>query len=432
LSRWHDSWLRIPSLCVLGGALALATACGSAAPAAPSSPPAKAGGASTAPAATSASSAAGGQASTYTIPAVLEVTGAAAFLGKEEQQALQVYAKSINAAGGIDGHPLAFAVQDDQSSPSVALQEVDGLLAKHVPVILGPSLVADCAAVEAAAQQAHVVDYCLSPGIHPATGSYVFSGSASTDALAQSALTYFRSQGWTRVGVITSSDATGQDAQRALKAAMALPANSGSLRIVANEQFDPTSPDVTAQLVKIKAANPQVLIAWTTGTPISTVFKGVVSTGLNVPVYTTDGNQTYAEMHAFAQFLPKALYFSSPAWAAESLLPAGAVRDAVQGFYKAFAATGAKPDVGQSLAWDPAELVVAAVQKFGVGMTAQQLHGYLEQLTNAPGINGPHNFVKYPQRGLSADNAYVVRWSASQDTWVPVSGPGGGPLPAGH
>ena len=80
------------------------------------------------------------------------------------------------------------------------------------------------------------------------------------------------------------------------------------MQVVERQRFNPTDVTVSAQIERIKAADPQALIAWSTGAPIATVFKAVLEAGLNVPVGTTNGNQTYAQMTQYRGFLPKDLY----------------------------------------------------------------------------------------------------------------------------
>jgi hypothetical protein len=58
----------------------------------------------------------------YKIDVVTSLTGGASFLGKGEQQSLQLLEKSVNKAGGINGRPLELVFYDDQSSPQVAVQ----------------------------------------------------------------------------------------------------------------------------------------------------------------------------------------------------------------------------------------------------------------------------------------------------------------------
>jgi branched-chain amino acid transport system substrate-binding protein len=58
----------------------------------------------------------------------------------------------------------------------------------------------------------------------------------------------------------------------------------------------------------------EMLIDWSTGTPIATIFQGMVQAGLDVPVVTTAGNMTYAQMRQYAAFLPKRLLIGAPEW----------------------------------------------------------------------------------------------------------------------
>src|SRR5437016_6210573 len=78
----------------------------------------------------------------YKINVILPLTGIASFLGKEEQQTLQVHEKFINRTGGILNRPIQYVFYDDQSNPQTAVQLVKQVSASNPPVILGSSLVA--------------------------------------------------------------------------------------------------------------------------------------------------------------------------------------------------------------------------------------------------------------------------------------------------
>ena len=56
------------------------------------------------------------------------------------------------------------------------------------------------------------------------------------------------------------------------------------------------------------------MVAWSTGSPIATVFRAMIQAGLDLPVGTTGGNMTYAQMNQFADILPKELYLPAPEW----------------------------------------------------------------------------------------------------------------------
>ena len=102
----------------------------------------------------------------YDIHVILPLTGGGAFVGKGQQRQPRCTRRDVNKAGGIKGRPLHFVYHDDQTSPQVAVQLANDVLAEKPAVILGSSLVAMCAAI-APLMKNGPVDYCLSPGYHP-------------------------------------------------------------------------------------------------------------------------------------------------------------------------------------------------------------------------------------------------------------------------
>ncbi len=367
---------------------------------------------------------AGRAAEPFEINAILPLTGAASFLGKEEAAALSVIEEAVNKSGGISGRPIKFTIADDQSNPQIGVQLMNGVIAKKPAVILGSSLVAVCSAMMPLAKDGPA-NYCFSPGIHPPEGSYVFSSSISTTDLLAASAVYFRERGWRRIAIITSSDATGQDAERGIDAAFN--AQSG-IQIIDREHFNTTDVSVAAQMSHVKTSGAQALIAWSTGTPIATILRGIVDAGIDMPVETTNGNLTYAQMKAYASFMPKEFYFAAPPAIAPDQLSNGPVKRKVTDYINAFKSSGTRPDIGQSLAWDPAFLILDAYKKLGLGASAAQIKDYLDNLRGWVGINGQYDFRTVPQRGVGVSNVIMVRWDAAKDTWVGVSKLGGKPL----
>jgi len=119
----------------------------------------------------------------FAIPVILPLTGNAAFLGQGEKRSLEIQEKVVNDGGGINGTPIHYAFNDDQSSPQVAVQLANQIAAQHPSVILGSAIVAMCNAMTPlTCQRADPV--LLSPGIHPASGAPVFTSFVSTHDLA--------------------------------------------------------------------------------------------------------------------------------------------------------------------------------------------------------------------------------------------------------
>ncbi len=372
-----------------------------------------------------AASTANVQAAPRTIDVILPLTGATAFLGKAQQTAL-INLQAAIAAGIIKAEPVNFVFHDDQTSPQNAVQLATGLVDSKPAVILGSSQVAMCNAMAPLMKNGPVM-FCFSPGIHPATGSFVFTSGVDTKDLAAAMIRYWRMKGVTRLGLITSTDASGQDAERNIRALVALPENK-DIAIVGDARFNPGDVSVSAQIQRIKGTNPEALIAWATGGPIATVFKGISEAGLEIPVATTNGNMTYAQMDQYAAVLPKELYIPSPPFMGTDLGEVSEPQKTARAqFYAAYKASGIVPDSASTLGWDPAMLVLSALSQLGPDATAEQLRAKLAGTTGFIGVNGTYDFPTVPQRGVGEHEAVVTKWNPAAHTWQPVSLAGGVP-----
>jgi branched-chain amino acid transport system substrate-binding protein len=371
------------------------------------------------------SSSSGGSA--YTIHAIVSQTGSASFLGSEEAAALNALAKHVNATGGIDGHQLAFAISDNQSTASTSVSLASPLISQ-APVLLVGSVTSTDKPVDDLTASSGPVIYDLSPGDHPKPGSFVYSSSNSTTNQTQAFINFAASKGWKKVGVISSTDSSGQDGWTNIQNAVAN--SDGAVTISDHEAFDPKAVSVTTELSKIKATNPQALLIWTTGTPLGTVLNGMQQLGMDsLPTMTTNGNASNAEMQRLAGELPPQIYFPGAPFMAGLQNLTGQTKTQVQAFDTAMQAAGQKvPDEGDALSWDPGLILVSALKKLGTGATASQIQQYISSLTNFAGINGTYNFTDKSipdNRGLTISSVYVAQWNKSQGIWTAASGPAG-------
>ena len=377
---------------------------------------------------TSPSSAYGARSGTpYTIHAIVSQTGSASFLGVEQKAALMALQSQVNSTGGIDGHPLAFDIADNQSTASVSVSLASSLISQ-VPVLIVGSVTTVDRPVDALVTSSGPVIYDLSPGDHPTRGSFVYSSANSTTTQTQAFVNFAESKGWHHVAAITSTDASGQDGWTNIQKAVA--ASGGAVTITDHETFAPTSVSVTTQLSKIKATNPQALMVWTTGTPFSTVVKGMQQVGAtSLPTMTTNGNESYKELTGLGSELPGQLYFPSSQYQVGPQSLTGQAQTVAQNFYSAMKAVGQPvPDEGDALAWDPALILVSAIKKLGVNATAAQIHSYISSLSDFVGVNGTYNFTDSSipdNRGLNINSVYITQWDQAARNWVGVSGAAG-------
>jgi branched-chain amino acid transport system substrate-binding protein len=362
----------------------------------------------------------------YDIYAILPTTGGASFLGKAEAEALKVFTDDLNKSGGIKGRPLNVIVLDDQTNPQIAVQLMNQALEKHPAIVLDGGPAATCRAT-AALIASGPFQYCLTPSIHPAPGSFQFSALYSSDDILAVSLRYLVARGFKKIGVLNGTDASGQDADTILQGLIKTPefANAG-VTYSAYEHYGLSDISVDAQLSRIKASGAQAFIAFTTGTPIATVLHGMQNIGLDIPLVTSPGNMSYAQMESYKSFMPKELLFAGPPALVPEQLTDRGVRDAVAHFTAAFkAANGQRPDLLAAVAWDPMGLLSAVLAKRGLGATPEQLRADVASTRDWAGTLGRYNFVTTPQRGISQNWVIMERWDPDKDAWVAISKPGG-------
>ena len=237
------------------------------------------------------------------IDVILSQTGTAAFLGQGETQALKILQGVVNTKGGIAGRPVQFDIGDDQSTPTQAVALMNSAQAHKPGALLGTGFTATCLAIlPLAARNNGPATYCMTPGVHPAAGSYGFSANVGTESIAPVMLRFFKEKGWTRFAFMNSTDASGQDVLEAVTRAMKLP-EFKPMTMVAEEHFNTSDISVSAQIARIKSAQPQAVIFWTAGTGFGTVLRNAHDAGLDIPTIGGNANELYAQNGAVQEFL---------------------------------------------------------------------------------------------------------------------------------
>ncbi len=336
----------------------------------------------------------------YTFEVILPMTGQAAFSGQAESQTLAAFEKYVNANGGVRGGPIHFDIKDDQTSPQVALQLTNAIVAQHVPVLFGSAVVATCASIGAAVSATGPVQFCFSPGYSPPKDSYSFATGATIRALTKTILMYAKLRGFHRIAFIGSTDATGI-ASAAVNAELFASPDLRGITQVADERVSTGDVSAAAQLAKIKAAKPDAVWTSTSGTVFGTVIHAMSDVGLDVPVLTTTANASAAQLKPMSALLPHELY----QWRTVPARRFAQRRGRKQGraFADAFKAIGVEPTPLHTLSWDPLLIAVAALRQFGPSMTADQLKTYTLGLRHFPALNGNYDFSSGDQHGLDSE-----------------------------
>jgi branched-chain amino acid transport system substrate-binding protein len=366
----------------------------------------------------------------YEINVIVSLTGPFAFIGSSEAKSVQAIEAIVNKTGGIKGQPVKMIIQDDQSNAATAVQLASAIIAKKPSVMLGPTYLASCLAVQPLVVANNgPVTYCFAPTLHPSAGSFLFSGGSSSNDQAKAQMRFMEAKGWKKAVLIATTDATGQDTEGRFVDEF----NSGKypgMQLLTREHFAQNDPSVAAQVAKMKGFNPDVVIDATTGTATGTVLRAIKDEGLDsVPVMSSLGNVINAQMAQYGSILPREIYFDGPGFISRDVTPKGPVRDAQQLFYKALTSQGLNPDVGLSQSWDPTLVIIDALRHVGTSASAKQVLDYIEGLKHFPASDGYYDFTDGSQRGIGIDSIVICQWDPLRKTWVAASEPGGKPLP---
>jgi branched-chain amino acid transport system substrate-binding protein len=359
----------------------------------------------------------------------LPITGQGGFLGTEAVKGFSALENYVNKTGGIRGRPLKFAISDDQSNPQIEVQVVSQLMTKKPAVIIGGVLAAMCNAATGLIKEDGPVYYCVSSGVHPPAGSWIYSGSFSTVDMLAISVHFLRESGLTKVATLTTTDASGQDGDRTIDEALNRPENK-SMVVLAREHFAVSDISVAAQLARIRSSGAQVLIAWTSGTPFGTVLRGVRDGAYDFPVVTTPANLVYKQLDQYKPVMPNAPLWlpGIPSVVPEAIADRG-VRRTIEAFYAAMKEQGVpKPDVAASIAWDVGRVVVEGYRKLGVDATPAQMRDFINNTRGFSNVLGSYDYKNSPQRGAQPQWLMMVRWDPNNSKFVAVSKLGGDPL----
>lgn len=215
--------------------------------------------------------------------------GSAALYGVMQKNGAEIAIEEINKSGALGNLKLAPIHQDDAGDRGQTVNIFQRLINQDkVKIILGPTLTTSAFAADPIANAAKVPVIASSntaPGV-PAIGEYIFRTSAPESAVFPGVLAYAqkRYSPKTAAQIYGIDDVLMKAAYGVHKAAL----EKAGIRIVDTETFQKGDVDYSAQLTKIKATTPDIIVvgglaeetanivrqARQLGIPQSTVFLG--------------------------------------------------------------------------------------------------------------------------------------------------------------
>jgi len=239
----------------------------------------------------------GGGEETYKIGALFAVTGPASPLGTPEKETVEMLQEEINAAGGVNGHPIEVIIYDTETDETKAVTLAKKLIEQDkVLAIIGPSTSGETLAIVDTIEQAGVplVACAAATQIVDPVKKWVFAAPQTSDAAVQEIYDYAKANGIDRVAIMTASDGFGDGGKGSLEKL----ADAKGITIVAAESFGKTDTDMTPQLTKIKGTDAQAVIVWGTNPGPAVIAKNMKQLNMEIQLFQSHGvaNATFIEL----------------------------------------------------------------------------------------------------------------------------------------
>jgi branched-chain amino acid transport system substrate-binding protein len=220
---------------------------------------------------------------TIKIGAIYPMTGSAAFLGIPEDKALRMKVDEINAAGGVNGHKFEVITYDTEGNGAKAVQQLRRLIdSDKVDVVFGPSSSGEALQTIEVVNEAKVPEIAhggTEKLVNPTT-KWVFN-SVPTDRVALSyVLSWFKKKGYKTIAFMSSADGYGQSGKNVLESLLP----EYGMKIATAEEFNRQDPDMTAQVLRAKQSNADVMLVWSALPGPTIIARNAQAVGYGKPI----------------------------------------------------------------------------------------------------------------------------------------------------
>jgi branched-chain amino acid transport system substrate-binding protein len=347
-----------------------------------------------------------------TVGAVFSQTGAVSNWGQGESAAVRFVIDKANKSGKLGGRKIVLVERDDRSDPRVIAQIGRELVAdQRILAILGSSGSGPTTVLKQITAEAKVphLGPVGAPEFTTSGFDFFYRTYVNDDVTARAVLDIVRKKlDKHRIAIINSAEPFGEGKASQLRRY----AKEFGVEIVAQETFPVDAADMTAQLIAIKRASPEVLVTWTGGKSLATLFKNIRQLGFTIPVMGSPTSGTVPIVTAAGNEAVEGVIF--PAQLAGDMPRPGHQADAIREWVKE---TGKPFDNTTLLGYQTAEAFVQALERMiadRAELTRANLKAYLDR-TSFESVGGPLRYTATSHEGfdIGAVEPVVIRTGKS-------------------
>ena len=344
----------------------------------------------------------------FKIGVVASLSGAFASAATDENAGVQAWVK----ARGLQGRKIVFETLDDETNPVNAINAFRRVASDpSVTLIYALTNSNSAMAIKSIASEFKVP--IVSSGAVEALGvpadPWLFKVAPGPRDMMVVLCQYAQKKGYKHLASLHGKDAFGQAEEGYIKEL----APKYGLDLVAVEEFNPEDTNFTPQIVKLKAANPQLIYNGATGRPGILTFKLIQQMQITAPVAVQQAAVSKALFDAIG----------GPDAADGLLTPSqiGAFGTVIGGdtarlYTELQQALGRTPVYLNTFGYDVGLITEAAVKNSDG--TRQGIRDAMEKLKDLPGVNGPVSYA--PDNHTGQDYRSLTMAKLAKGALVPA------------
>lgn len=355
------------------------------------------------------------EAEPYRIGAVVSLTGTYAGLGTPAKQAIELERDRINAAGGIDGHPLEVVFEDDATDAAKAQAAVVRLVEQEdVLAVIGASGTGQTMAMRSDLERAQIPQVSMAGGsvITAQLSKWVFQTPWPNRVVIPFVLKQMAAAGLTKVALISDTGGYGVDGRDIVLAQ----AGSAGVTIVADQTFNPGDTDMTAQLTSIRTTAPDAVLVWNAGKEAAIVAKNMRQLNMAQPLYGGSGIARVEFIDGAGDAAEGVRLGTGKILVPEAYGVGTEEYDVAKSFIDRYTERfGTAPDIFAGHAYDAIGLIANALGRIDGEVTPVALRDALESTQGWIGVGGTFTYSASDHNGLSEQD--MVLYRIENGTW---------------
>jgi branched-chain amino acid transport system substrate-binding protein len=344
---------------------------------------------------------------------VLPLIGPVAETAKAFMDGSEVALAMINDAGGIGGLKARIIICDSQNQEQQAVICTKKLINDdQVNLLLGATGTPPTIAILPTVEAAGIPTFAIAAGsvAWEPVKKWVFKAIAANDDQIPAEMDFLKLRGWTHAALIRDNSVFGKDTSDIVHAM----AKQQGVDIVADEIYSPTDTDVTAQVTRLRALNPDIVLNLAQNlTAAVLVSKKIVQLGMKTPIMLGTNNV----VDSYARLVPAAVgqsYFAGSKLVLRELPANDKLYGTITAFlkrYKEMRGADAKPTANTIPVADVLLLTATVAKPLGAKVLDRAaLRDAIEGAHGIPGLQGIWTFSPTEHGSSLADGVVVVRY----------------------